>query len=134
LDLPLSREYFLALFIKEGLTPNIAFRIPHPDVIRAMVANGYGYTLANVTPRSDTALDGRKVTRVRLSGDHRPMTIGYATLKQLRKSRLLSAFTNHAKSFISDSYIPGMIAPVMSSKRKKAAPALDPNSKTTASE
>ena len=134
LDLPLSREYFLALFFKEGLTPNIAFRIPHPDVIRAMVANGYGYTLANVTPRSDTALDGRKVTRVRLSGDHRPMTIGYATLKQLRKSRLLSAFTSHAKSFISDSYIPGMIAPVMSSKRKKPAIALDPNSKTTASE
>ena len=59
LDLPLSAEYFLALFMKEGLQPNIAFRFSHPDIIRTMVANGYGYTLANVTPRSDTALDGR---------------------------------------------------------------------------
>jgi DNA-binding transcriptional LysR family regulator len=87
LDLPLSSEYFMALFMKEGLQPNIAFRVSHPDVIRTMVANGYGYTLANVTPRSDTALDGRRVVRVRLSGDHRPMTIGFATLRQLKKSR-----------------------------------------------
>ncbi|PJI41489.1 MAG: LysR family transcriptional regulator [Rhizobium sp.] len=118
LDLPLSSEYFLALFMKEGVQPNIAFRIAHPDIIRTMVANGYGYTLANVTPRSDTALDGRKVARVRLSGDHRPMTIGFATLKSLRKSRLLTAFANHARAFISDAYIPGMVAPAMSQKRR----------------
>ncbi|MFN7008741.1 MAG: LysR substrate-binding domain-containing protein [Allorhizobium sp.] len=118
LDLPLSSEYFLALFMKEGLQPNIAFRIAHPDIIRTMVANGYGYTLANVTPRSDTALDGRKVVRVRLSGEHRPMTIGFATLKSLRKSRLLTAFASHARAFISDAYIPGMVAPAMSQKRR----------------
>ena len=118
LDLPLSSEYFMALFMKDGLQPKIAFRLSHPDVIRAMVANGYGYTLANVTPRSDSALDGRKVTRVRLSGDHRPMTIGLATLKSLRKSRTLLAFSNHARSFISDAYIPGMVAPNMAQKRR----------------
>lgn len=118
LDLPLSAEYFMALFMKEGLQPNIAFRIAHPDIIRTMVANGYGYTLANVTPRSDSALDGRKVVRIRLAGDHRPMTIGFATLKSLRKSRLLTAFANHARTFISDAYIPGMVAPAMSQKRR----------------
>lgn len=118
LDLPLSSEYFMALFMKDGLQPNIAFRIAHPDIIRTMVANGYGYTLANVTPRSDTALDGRKVVRVRLSGEHRPMTIGFATLKSLRKSRLLTAFASHARAFISDAYIPGMVAPAMSQKRR----------------
>jgi len=118
LDLPLSAEYFLAIFMKEGLQPNIAFRIAHPDIIRTMVANGYGYTLANVTPRSDMALDGRKVVRVRLAGDHRPMTIGLVTLKQIRKSRLLTAFASHARSFISDAYIPGMVPPNMGQKRR----------------
>jgi len=118
LDLPLSAEYFLAIFMKEGLQPNIAFRIAHPDIIRTMVANGYGYTLANVTPRSDMALDGRKVVRVRLSGEHRPMTIGLVTLKQIRKSRLLAAFANHARSFISDAYIPGMVPPAMGQKKR----------------
>ena len=118
LDLPVSREYFLALFLKDGLQPTIAYRFSQPDIIRTMVANGYGYTLANVTPRSDLALDGRRVTRLRLSGDHRPMTIGIATLKQLRRSRLVQAFGTHARSFISDAYIPGMVPPSMSQKKR----------------
>lgn len=111
LDLPLSSEYFQALFMAEGLTPNIGYRFAHPDVIRTMVANGFGYTLANVTPRSDAALDGRKVVRVRLSGSHRPMTLGVASLRSLRPSRLAEAFKAHARSFISSAYVPGMVAP-----------------------
>jgi len=111
LDLPLSREYFLALFMKEGVVPNIASRSAHQEVVRTMVANGYGYTLLNVRPRSEYALDGRRLVRVRLSGDLRPMTIGVATLKQLAKSRLIEAFEAHCKACISDFYIPGMVAP-----------------------
>lgn len=111
LDLPLSREYFLAMFMKEGLQPTIAARSENQDVIRTMVANGYGYTLANVRPRSDMALDGRRVVRVRLAGDHRPMIVGAATLAQLSRSRLVDAFKSHCHAFISDSYIPGMVAP-----------------------
>lgn len=111
LDLPISREYFLDLFAKEGLKPNIHSRSAHQEVVRTMVANGYGYTLANVRPRCDRALDGRRVVRVQLSGDYRPMMIGMATLAQLRKSQLLKAFETHCLSFISDTYIPGMVAP-----------------------
>ena len=110
LDLPLSREYFLALFMKEGLEPMIASRSAYPDVIRALVANGYGYTLANVRPRTDLALDGRRVVQVPLSGEHRPMTIGVATLAQLRRSRLIETFEQHCRASVSDAYIPGMVA------------------------
>ena len=118
LDLPLSREYFLGLFMKEGLQPHIAARSAHQEVVRTMVANGYGYTLLNVRPRSDLALDGRRVVRVRLSGDHRPMRVGVATLKQLAKSRLVEAFEMHCKAFVSDSYIPGMVAPALERRTK----------------
>ena len=111
LDLPLSREYFLSLFIKEGLSPNIVTRSAHQEVIRTMVANGYGYTLFNVRPRSDVALDGRKVVRVRLAGTHRPMIVGSATLKALEQTQLVRAFATHCESFVSDSYISGMVAP-----------------------
>jgi DNA-binding transcriptional LysR family regulator len=45
LDLPLSRGYFLSLFMKEGLSPNIVIRSAHQEVIRTMVANGHGYSL-----------------------------------------------------------------------------------------
>ena len=111
LDLPLSREYFLGLFMKEGLNPNIGTRSAHQEVIRTMVANGYGYTLFNVRPRSDLALDGRKVVRVRLAGDHRPMIVGSATLKVLAETQLVRAFQTHCRAFVSDSYISGMVAP-----------------------
>jgi DNA-binding transcriptional LysR family regulator len=122
LDLPLSREYFLALFMKEGLEPNISARSEHIEVVRTMVANGLGYSLLNIRPRSEQALDGKKLTRVRLAGDHRPMVIGTATLKSLSKSRLLQAFESHCRSFVSDSYIPGMVAPVFEKRSRKTDP------------
>jgi hypothetical protein len=58
------------------------------------------------------ALDGRRVVRLPLLGDHRPMTIGSATLTRLRRSRLLEAFEGHCRSLVSDDYIPGMVASV----------------------
>jgi DNA-binding transcriptional LysR family regulator len=119
LDLPLSREYFLALFMAEGLQPKILARSAHQEVVRTMVANGHGYTLFNVRPRSEQALDGRKLVRVRLSGNHRPMTIGVATLRELAKSRLVEAFEMHCKAFVSDSYIPGMVAPALERRTKR---------------
>ncbi|GBQ25490.1 LysR family transcriptional regulator [Gluconacetobacter sacchari DSM 12717] len=111
LDLPLSREYFLALFFREGLEPKMYSRSAHQEVVRTMVANGYGYTLANVRPRSDLALDGRRVVRVRLAGDHRPMVVGIATLDNARKSRLLERFEERCRASMSDTSLPGMAPP-----------------------
>jgi len=116
LDLPISTEYFLALFAKHGLEPTIATRSAHQDVIRTMVANGYGYTLANVRPRSPVAMDGRPVVRVPISGDNKPVVISVFSLKQGRKSRLLEMFERHCKSFVSNAYIPGMVAPMMDTR------------------
>lgn len=118
LDLPLSREYFLGLFLKYGLQPNIAARSPHAELVRGMVASGHGYALFNVRPRCEFALDGRRLVRVRLVGEHHPMTIGVATLKQLSKSRLVTAFERHCMAFISESYVPGMVPPVVEQRTR----------------
>lgn len=118
LDLPISREYFLGLFAKSGIEPTIVMRSAYQDIIRTMVANGYGYTIANVRPRSQLAMDGRPVVRVPISGGQKPMVIGVITLSQNRKSRLIEMFQQHCQSFVSDAYIPGMVAPTM--ERRKA--------------
>jgi DNA-binding transcriptional LysR family regulator len=110
LDLPLSREYFLALFLRERLKPNIAYLSEKFEVVMTMVANGLGYALVNVRPRADIALDGRRVHRVALAGDPPALKIGLATLKQLKKTRLVGAFERHAQELISEAYIPGMVA------------------------
>lgn len=111
LDLPISADYFMALFLAEGLSPRIHMRSTQQEVVRTMVANGYGYTLLNVRPRSDMALDGRRLVRLRLTGRHRPMVVGTAVVTDLRRTRLLSAFEAHCRSAISDRAIPGMIPP-----------------------
>jgi DNA-binding transcriptional LysR family regulator len=112
LDLPFSRDYFFALFLKEGLSPRVQSRSVYPDVIRTMVANGYGYTLANVRPRSHLALDGRRVARIALEGIHRPMVIGLAMLSVTRRSRLIEAFDAHCRTVFAGGNIPGMEAAV----------------------
>jgi DNA-binding transcriptional LysR family regulator len=115
LDMPMSREYFLALFIRERLEPNVAWSSPKFDVVRTMVANGLGYTLANVRPRADVALDGRRVFSVPLSGEPPPVRIGVATLRQLKKTRLVEAFERHCQELISGASIPGMSPPLPAS-------------------
>jgi len=108
LDMPMSREYFRALFIRERLEPNIVWSSTQFDVVRTMVANGLGYSLANVRPRAGIALDGRRVHRVPLAGDAPPLRIGIANLKELKKTRLVEAFERHCGELISENYIPGM--------------------------
>ncbi len=111
LDMPLSREYFAALFIRERLEPLIAWSSTRLEVVRTMVANGLGYTLQNARPRCEVALDGRRLCRVPLAGDPPALRLGLATLKQLKKSRLVEAFERHCQKLIRDSDIPGMALP-----------------------
>jgi len=108
LDLPISRDYFLSMFMKVGVEATVFWRSPHQEVVRTMVANGYGYSLFNARPRSDIALDGKRLFRVKLMGEHAPAVIGLATLRQLAKSRLIEAFEEHCRALILDGQIPGM--------------------------
>jgi DNA-binding transcriptional LysR family regulator len=109
LDLPLSREYFLSLFFQEGLTPQIAARLTHPDVIRTMVANEYGYALFNARPRNMSALDGKPLQIVPLKGPYRPMTLGLASMRQSGRPRALIEFEEHCRTQINQRGIPGLV-------------------------
>jgi DNA-binding transcriptional LysR family regulator len=111
LDLPISREYFIGLFMKHGIEPNIACRSPNQELVRTMVANGYGYALFNARPKASIALDGRPLYPVPLAGRHPPTVIGLATLRQLAKSRLVEAFEEHCQELILEGNIPGMALP-----------------------
>ncbi|WP_130835950.1 LysR substrate-binding domain-containing protein [[Erwinia] mediterraneensis] len=111
LDMPWSREYFLGLFSEAGVTPDIVMRSRNIEVVRAMVANGIGFSIANVRPKANLSQDGRRVIRVRLAGVNKPMLLGYATVAQVQQSMAVNAFAERCRMFISDQYIPGMAAP-----------------------
>lgn len=109
LDLPYSRQYFLSLFQDEGRMPYIYARSAHQEVVRAMVSNGFGFAISNVRPRNMTTLDGRELVALDIAGQHKPMTIGLATLHQEHKPMLLETFEKHCKKMISKRSIPGML-------------------------
>lgn len=111
LDLPMTRDYFTSLFEKAGVTPNIVARSQSAETVRSMVANGIGYGLFNVRPKSNQSLDGKRMVRVRLVGNHRPMLLGLATYKPMKQSKLTRMFMERCRAYISDQYIPGMSAP-----------------------
>lgn len=111
LDTPWSGEYFLSLFGESGVKPNVVMRSSNLETVRAMVGNGIGYCIANARPKANLSQDGKRLIRIRLSGSPRPMKLGYATATNAQLSRVVSAFTERCRMFVSDQYIPGMAAP-----------------------
>jgi DNA-binding transcriptional LysR family regulator len=122
LDVPMSREYFLALFMRDRLEPKVAWSSTNFDAVRSMVANGLGYTLANVRPRTDVALDGRRLCKVAVNGELPPLRMGLATLKQLKKTRLVECFEAHCRNLVSEQHVPGMAPAVTARRRAKSKP------------
>ena len=108
LDLPLSNTYFMSLFSGLDIKPSIYARTRHIDVQRALVARGYGYSLANVRPLNKRSLDGSGLAYVPLSGDHPGLTLGVAMLASLKKTVVIDSFLNYCSSQISKNQIPGM--------------------------
>jgi DNA-binding transcriptional LysR family regulator len=108
LDLPHSRDYFRALFAAAGVEPAIAHRSVHPEVIRTMVANDFGYSIINARPHVDVALDGRPLVTRPIAGEPRPMILGLARLESLRPTRLVEAFEQHCRAAIAAGTVPGL--------------------------
>jgi DNA-binding transcriptional LysR family regulator len=108
LDLPHSREYFRGLFSAAGVEPEVGHRSVHPDVIRTMVANGFGYTIFNARAGTAVALDGMPLANVPITGDPRPMILGLVRLASVRPTRLVAAFEQHCRAAIASGVVPGV--------------------------
>ncbi|TIT66002.1 MAG: LysR family transcriptional regulator [Mesorhizobium sp.] len=100
LDLPYSREYFLSAFQPRGLRPKIVERTGDIAVMRSMVANGFGYGIANMRPLNTMSPDGKLLVFVPLLGDHRPLTIGIALPNAEHRTLTVQAFIDHCRRFV----------------------------------
>jgi DNA-binding transcriptional LysR family regulator len=100
LDLPLSREYFLSAFHQRGLRPDIAERTPDIAVMRSMVANGFGYGMANMRPRHIMSPDGKPLVFVPLDAGLRPLILGIALPNADHRTRTVQAFIDHCRRFV----------------------------------
>ena len=108
LDLPISSDYFLSLFSQTGLRPKIAERTRDMAVMQSLVANGFGYSIANIRPSSDRAPDGRKLRFLPLTGPIRPIRMGLVLSEGARASLTISAFIEHCRREITPETSPGL--------------------------
>jgi DNA-binding transcriptional LysR family regulator len=100
LDLPFSREYYLSAFHQRGIRPNIAERTGDIAVMRTMVANGFGYGIANMRPLNTLAPDGKPMAFLPLAGDLRPLTLGIALPHAEHRTQTVQAFIEHCRRFV----------------------------------
>lgn len=96
-DLPFSSEYFLSFFTRSDAKPFIAERTRDMAVMRSLVANGFGYSIANVRPLNDRSPDGKQLKFIPLSGDVRPMRMGLLTSNDANRTSVVRAFIEHCK-------------------------------------
>ena len=107
LDLPHSGAYFLSLFSDAGQSPRITERTRDMGVMRAMVANGFGFSIANIWLGTDRAADGRRMVFVPLAPPVRVMNIGLLLPKGAVPRRAVTAFVSHCRTHVTDKALPG---------------------------
>ena len=107
LDLPLSNDYFQSFFNQTGRKPKVAERTRDIAVMRSLVANGFGYGIANIRPYSDLSPDGRRLVFIPIKGDHRAMRLGLIIPENARNILTVNAFIDHSAKVIRDWNYPG---------------------------
>ncbi len=80
-------------------------------VMRSLVANDFGYSLANIRTLSETSPDGQKLKFVPLAGSIRPLRLGPAFSSSIHMSRTIRAFLDHCDEMISSGDVPGLSLP-----------------------
>ena len=108
LDLPMSRTYFMSVFERAGVTPNIAERTRDMAVMRSLVANEFGFSVANIRPHSDLSPDGRALCFIPIEGTPRPLRLGFVTPVGARRVLSVDAFIDHAGQTIAEWNYPGL--------------------------
>ena len=108
LDLPISRSYFLSAFESAGVIPKIVERTRDMAVMRSLVANGFGFSVANIRPHSDLSPDGRALSFIPLEDALRPLRLGFIVPEGARRVLSVETFMDHASQMIANWGYPGL--------------------------
>lgn len=106
LDLPYSGDYFLSFFREANIRPKITERTRDMSVMRSMVANGFGFSIANIRPLNNRSPDGKKLIFIPLAGDLRPLYIGLLKAHAETQTNTIRAFYQHCDDAVKEGDLP----------------------------
>ncbi|APZ50395.1 LysR family transcriptional regulator [Salipiger abyssi] len=107
LDLPQSADYFLSFFQEKGIKPEIAERSRDIAVVRSLVANGFGYSIANLRPLNGLSPDGKALKFIPLAGELRALKMGLLVPPQAETTHVVRSFVEFAQSWVHDGFSRG---------------------------
>lgn len=99
LDLPNTHDYLLSSFSELGLEPNIAYRTQSYEMLRSLVANGFGYTLLNYCPPY-TGLNGGGLVCRPLVERLRPCNMVFVRRHKYQTPHVIEMFRRHIGKFV----------------------------------
>lgn len=108
LDLPYSDAYFLSFFRKADFKPTISERTRDMSVMRSLVANGFGFSIANIRPVNALAPDGKTLVFIPIDGDVRPTRMGLLTARMDNETNTMQAFVDHCEQAVASGRLPGL--------------------------
>jgi DNA-binding transcriptional LysR family regulator len=91
LDLPRTRDYFVGLFEQLGLAPNIAHSTRSSEIVRALVAGGFGFSILNIRP-VDYRGDESRYRILPISDAPMSPVFGIATVAGMEQPRMVRTF------------------------------------------
>lgn len=113
MDMPHSREYFAELFRRAGYEPNISFKSPSYELIRGLVAQGYGFAIQNAIPATKWTYDGCSVAALPLTNPYLSVEISLIRLRRQATRPAVQAFVEYVQEQFGDAgmFSPGSIQP-----------------------
>jgi DNA-binding transcriptional LysR family regulator len=129
LDLPQSADYFLSFFQDKGIKPEISERSRDIAVVRSLVGNGFGYSIANLRPLNGLSPDGKALKFVPLAGKLRPLKMGLLMPPHADTTHLVRSFVDFTQSWVRDGFSPGGVPREISGPL--ASPAVAETARTT---
>lgn len=104
-DLPPAGKYFKSLFEMRGLIPFIRFRTTEFELVRTLVARGFGYGILSQRTDIDVTYENRRFVSIPIEDASRGLNVVVAYVSSARLTRRASAFVDHCKQCFSDTSV-----------------------------
>jgi len=105
LNLPHSVNYFRSLFAASSVEPKIVERTRDMAILRSLVANGFGYSFANLRPLNEMSPDGLPVKYIPLEEPVPKLNLGVAMIEGADRVLTVNAFVDHCRNFVLQSQV-----------------------------
>lgn len=99
LDLPISRDYYAAMFNLLNINPRIRHRSVSVEAVRGLVANGLGYSILNHRAKSLTTYDGHQLAELEIDECLPPAQVSMLMPSGMKPRRITEILAAHTRNF-----------------------------------